>query len=135
MLVPIARSLDGRGEKLPGPLQTLVAKVLGHEVPSENVPAESQLAIRYLRRRLQTSYENPIALIDLARHHLALGSEKSAERAVRAAVSLAPTNRFVLRSASRFFVHKGEPDRALGLLRREGRVKSDPWLLACDIAV
>jgi hypothetical protein len=54
---------------------------------------------------------------------------------MRNAISLAPSDRFVIRSAARFFVRAGVPDRAADVLRRSGRVLTDPWLLAADIAV
>ena len=52
------------------------------------------------------------------------------------AVELTPNNRFILRSAARFFVHINDPDRALHLLCFRSRATpSDPWLIASEIAV
>jgi len=51
------------------------------------------------------------------------------------AVQLAPHNRFVLRSASRLWIHTGDKDKAFETLNRAGRTEHDPWLLAAEIAV
>jgi hypothetical protein len=54
---------------------------------------------------------------------------------MRAAVSLTPNHRFVLRSASRFFLHVHEIDFAHSLLRRSSATPHDSWLLAAEIAI
>ena len=54
---------------------------------------------------------------------------------MRVALALAPNDRYVLRSASRLYVHLGDPERAHHLLSRHRRTVSDPWLLAPQIGV
>lgn len=76
-----------------------------------------------------------IGWCELARYYTIVGKLKRARRAVRTAVALAPNNRFILRSASRCFVHLGEPDVALDILRRSSGAKSDPWLAAAQLAI
>ncbi|MDA1329768.1 MAG: hypothetical protein O3B43_01705 [Chloroflexi bacterium] len=49
-------------------------------------------------------------------------------------MKLDPTNRFVLRSASRLFAHLDDPERANILLSKSSGVLSDPWLTAAEIA-
>ena len=44
-------------------------------------------------------------------------------------------SRFVARSAARLFLHSGEPLLGLRALRGAAGAKSDPWLLAAEIAV
>jgi tetratricopeptide (TPR) repeat protein len=88
-----------------------------------------------LRTELQMRPRNPLRWLDLARAHLTLGNLVSAHRSVRTALNLAPANRLVLRSASRFFVHSGEGEEALHWLDKSGRVDDDPWLLAAHLAV
>lgn len=135
VLSPIALAVRESGQSVSGPIARLVGRVLGEPEQVDLVPDDSKLAIGFLRRRLRTSYENPIVLVDFARHQLALGNDEAAERAIRGAISLAPDSRFVLRSATRFYVHRGQPDKALGLIRRSSRSASDPWLVSCDIVV
>jgi len=78
---------------------------------------------------------NPILRIDLAWLYTILGLSAKAVQHLEIALSLAPSNRFVVRSAARFFVHEGDPERALRALRRAHGVRSDPWLLATEIGV
>jgi tetratricopeptide (TPR) repeat protein len=73
--------------------------------------------------------------MDLAREYAILGLRKQAEDAVRAAVSLNPDNRFILRSAARFYVHIKDLDHAQRLLSSQAATRTDPWLLAAEIAV
>jgi tetratricopeptide (TPR) repeat protein len=67
--------------------------------------------------------------------HTISGSLEKASRAVAVALRLAPDSRFVIRSAARFFVHVGEPDKAHALLRGTVAARHDPWLAAAELAV
>ncbi len=51
------------------------------------------------------------------------------------ALGLAPDNRHVLRSASRLFVHLDEFDRAHDLVARSAATRTDPWLMAAEVAL
>jgi len=90
--------------------------------------------IRLLRQELVESPRNAIVRVDLARIYAILGQQRQAVRAMEIALRAAPTNRFVLRSACRLFVHIDEPDRAHELLQKSDRTRSDPWLMAAEIA-
>ena len=48
---------------------------------------------------------NPIVWVELARLYIMHDQVEKAERALLTALHLAPDNRFVLRSATRFFIH------------------------------
>lgn len=87
-----------------------------------------------LRLKAQDDPRDAVLHTDLALLHATLGNLAHAKRSMLVAQSLAPTNRFVLRSASRFWVHAGEPDRAHTILRRSDRTRHDPWLLAAELA-
>jgi tetratricopeptide (TPR) repeat protein len=50
------------------------------------------------------------------------------------ALHIAPSNRFVLRSATRLYIHVEKPEKALFFLRRSEVTKHDPWLLSAHIA-
>jgi len=50
------------------------------------------------------------------------------------ALNLAPDNRYVLRSAVRYYLHRDEGERAFELLYRSPVVPSDPWLAAAELA-
>lgn len=66
--------------------------------------------------------------------HATQGRSDRALHEMQVALGLAPDNRFVLRSAARFFVHLDKPDEANAILNRSDRVNVDPWLLAAEIS-
>jgi tetratricopeptide (TPR) repeat protein len=91
--------------------------------------------IRTSRLRLASAPRDAIEWVELARSYTIAGLNDKAGRAIAAALQLAPSNRFVLRSAARFFLHKGEKERALSLLNRSAIIKQDPWIMASEIAI
>jgi len=91
--------------------------------------------VRSLRQRLRIEPRDPILWVELSRVYAILGLGEQAGRCMSIALQLATTNRFVLRSACRLFVHLGDPERAHGILARSDRTPHDPWLLAAEIAV
>lgn len=94
----------------------------------------SKKAIHDLRVRLRDDPRNALALVDIARHYSILGFNEQARRAIQKGIALAPENRFTLRSAVRFYIHVGDLEVAHDILKRSERTKSDPWLLAAEIA-
>jgi len=92
-------------------------------------------AVQNIRAALRLYPRDAIGWCELARYYTIVGKLKRARRAMCTAVALAPDNRFILRSASRCFVHLGEPDMALNILRRSGIAKSDPWLAAAHVSI
>lgn len=105
----------------------------GSEFPAEKEGAD--IFIREARRLLRIEYKNPVLLIDLARAITVNGRASFARRFVQTAVQLAPENRFVVRSAARYFLHIDEVDVALHILSRSPLLNSDPWVQASEIAV
>jgi tetratricopeptide (TPR) repeat protein len=87
------------------------------------------------RRRIRRDPRNALAWTDLAYGYAALGEVDRARKAIERALALAPDDRFVLRSAARFFVHTEDSDRALALIRRSSASTQDPWLVAAELAV
>jgi tetratricopeptide (TPR) repeat protein len=47
---------------------------------------------------------------------------------------LSPNNRFILRSATRFFIHTEQFEKAIFYLRKSESIKKDPWLISAHIA-
>lgn len=107
------------------------------ELPPQPTSIVDQLreGIRETRKELIFYPRNPMLWNNLARLYTGLGQDEKAKRAITAALSLAPTNRFVLRSAARFYLHEGDRGRAKRLLSDAPNVKSDPWVLASEIAI
>ena len=102
--------------------------------PLNLLAGSERLAIANMRAALHLHPRNPILWVELARTYLFVGQRSPARRAMKVAVDLAPTNRFVLRAAVRFLLHDHEPDRAIYLLDRTPLTLLDPWLLAARIA-
>src|SRR5260370_13504410 len=75
-----------------------------------------------------------MAWIDLGLADTNLGQAKRGDRFIRMAINLAPNNRFVLRSAVRYYLHMHEGDRAYELLDTLPVVDTDPWLVAAKLA-
>lgn len=96
---------------------------------------QSKERVKRYRKQLRDGLRNPIKFVELAREYATLGSIHKAIRAMDTAVGLGSSNRFVLRSAARLFVHTGDIERAHLVLKRAPSLRSDPWLLAAEIAV
>ena len=111
------------------------AKRIVNAHTQEEVDASSSDFIRGARTLLIQDYNNPILLIDVAHAMTANSRAASAERFIRSALQLAPTNRFVLRSAVRYFLHVGKHDHAHLLLLKSPLLSRDPWIQASEIAV
>jgi tetratricopeptide (TPR) repeat protein len=100
----------------------------------DSVPATGQRTFGNLRAPLHRNVRNPVAWLELGRRQFGCGHRAQAGRSVATALQLAPHSRFVLRSASSFYIESGEPDRAAALLRDAVIDFSDPWLLAAELA-
>jgi tetratricopeptide (TPR) repeat protein len=103
---------------------------------------EMELQLRYHERRavkkargvLRLHPHDAIAWADLAYGLTISGKIEAARRAMAVALNLEPCNRFILRSAARFYAHIGDFERALAVLRNSPRIKTDPWLVAAEVA-
>jgi tetratricopeptide (TPR) repeat protein len=94
-----------------------------------------RLAIRTLKSRLKLFPRDALSNLEIARFQSLLGQTSAAARYVDLSLSLAPNNRYVLRSAVRFWVHSGDKERALEALWRAEALHLDPWLQAAEVAV
>jgi len=96
--------------------------------------------IRSLKYSLNQYAYNPIQLVELSRYYSILGQENKAIMAMRIALHLAPDNRFVLRSATRLFLHyQTEENNYIefihDILRNSAVTAYDPWLTSAEISV
>lgn len=107
------------------------------EKMSETVSASKpgQVFLHSARELLSLEYRNPVLLMDMARELTAMNYHRNALRYVRAAVAMAPSSRFVVRSAARYYLHIGDYEQAHNILRRSPNARSDPWILASELAV
>ncbi|HVA48047.1 MAG TPA: hypothetical protein VNH11_16880 [Pirellulales bacterium] len=90
--------------------------------------------IHRVRKLLSDYPRNPIQWCNLALLYTSFGVLDKAEHAMKVALSLAPQNRLILRSAARFFLHDEQGDRAHRILVASPLVQNDPWILAAEIA-
>lgn len=102
------------------------------EVP--NTKAFSNHKIAAIRHLLRDVPNNPLLWVDLAREYILKGQYRQSLRAMEVALTIGPDVRFVLRSATRLFIHTDDTDKALFYLNKSKRTQLDPWLLAAQIA-
>lgn len=104
------------------------------EIIEESITSE-RLRVRNLRRLLRVEPKDPITWVELSRTYAILGQKEKAKWSMIVALQLAINNRFVLRSASRLWIHLDDPERAHDIIVRADRTHHDPWLLAAEIAI
>ena len=90
--------------------------------------------LKELKQKRISQGKNAFVWVDLARLYTILGQNNQARQALRIALMLAPSERFVLRSTVRFLHHIDENEEAVSLLRKTPRTLEDPWLMAAEIA-
>lgn len=135
-----AQFLVSHGSRLPASVTKMARRLCGdtgNSSPFEWMNNESRirLDIRHLKRRLVTHPRDALAAMELARLYVLLGQSKAASANVERALIIAPENRYVLRSASRFFVHVKENEQALFYIRRSESRKYDPWVKSAEVAL
>ena len=102
--------------------------------PIDVAQTELHKQVRTLRQCLHVEPRDPISWVDLARLYTVLGLPEKAEQSMNIALGLAKDNRFVLRSATRLWIHLNDVRRAHKVLESSVVTKRDPWLLAAEIA-
>jgi tetratricopeptide (TPR) repeat protein len=102
----------------------------GGELP----PPTGALEVARWRSLLKLSPRNAAVWADMSRHYSSQGDKKQAMRCMQTALQLAPDHRWMLRTASRFLVHQQDYAGAHKLLANHPRTKSDPWLMAAELA-
>lgn len=91
--------------------------------------------IKKYRAYLKREPKNPIAWIELGRIYSVLGLTAKAQKCIDIGLSLDKDNRFIVRSASRFYQHfHGDEDYALQIIKRSSYANTDPWLISAEIA-
>ena len=104
---------------------------LGKTHPQEDIFSQ----IVALKRQRVTRRKDAFVWLDLARSYMLLGHSRACEKALRIARALAPMDRYIIRSQVRFLLHTRKADEALSLLRRHPKTRTDPWLVASEIAL
>ena len=94
-----------------------------------------QIAISNIRKQTILHPNDAYLWLELARNHLIVGSIEKSEKALLIARSLAPNDRYVLRSMMRFYHHTHDIDKALYYVRRTNNLTIDPMILSGEIAL
>ena len=110
----------------------LAGKILGKPISPATIPKPNNL-IHQLKQTLHRHPKNPLAWIELARIYTTKGQTQKAERAVIAAINLAPSDRFIVRAAFRFYVHMHDYEKAFYYVKKGVNFSADPWLRATEI--
>lgn len=92
-------------------------------------------SVAHLKKSVRIYPYDAISWAELSFYYGALGQTSYAKRSMDAAMSLSPTNRYVLRSASRLLMHRDDYEKAFSLLSKSSILRSDPWILAAYISV
>ncbi len=91
--------------------------------------------ISNLKRITRFYPHDPISWTNLSFYYTIVGKLEKAKKCMYTALGLNKINRFILRSASRFFLHADDPERSLYILRNNDITKIDPWLLSAEISI
>lgn len=106
---------------------------------NEFLDSHSQTIIRNRISRLKKEAisfpRNPFVFTELARLYSIIAQNEKAYKFITVANSLAPLNRYILRSSARLFAHLGDLDQAHDTLRKAPNLKFDPWLLSAEIGL
>lgn len=144
MSLQSATYLNANSAATSKPLLKLTEKIVA---PNRDVLSFEQLSdfehleamigsmIKNLRVCINHNMNNSISWIELARLYLIVGKELAAERCILVGVQLAPHNRYVSRTAARFFAHIGDYKKAKKILKTNMAFNADPWLVSADIGI
>lgn len=132
VLVKTAKSLIATPEEKAAAAQLSVPQKIDK---IKNQEDSVKREIKLLKQSRDYCCYNPIAYCELARRYVTLGQFEKAKDAIEIALHLAPTHRYVCRSAARFFLHIHEEDRARSIIAKNPALLKDPWLLASEIAI
>ena len=100
-----------------------------------SIREKAEHRINELRAKIRIEPKRPITQVDLALAHSTLGQKDKAALHITIAQQLAPNDRHVLRSSSRFWMHVRDYDQAHHILTKSDRTRSDPWLMSAEVAV
>lgn len=116
------------------PSVVLARRVL--QKPNEaSAPISVQHEIARNKRKLTQYPRDPLVWMESARLYTIKGQLDKARRAVLVALAMAPCDRYIVRSAARFFIHAGELDSAWHHVSIAARATQDPWVRATLVSL
>jgi tetratricopeptide (TPR) repeat protein len=105
------------------------------DTSSLNRISRTNAKISVSRGMLKDYPRNPILWADLAYYYAVVGQPQKSEKCMDVAISLSPDNRFILRSATRCYLHIYKGEKAHFYLKKSNATAKDPWLLATEISL
>lgn len=133
-----ARYVVDYPSKVPAPLMDASKNMISMPSPVDDDPKVRFPIYEKIAKLKKLLNDYPTAAIyhvEIARWYMLLGQLDIAETHICAALYFDHDNRFVVRSAARFYIHRDEGDKAVAVLRRSELTKFDPWLMASEISV
>lgn len=113
-------------------IESLIRKVSeGFNIENQGMNASER--IRFIRSKLPDQPKNSLLWLELARQYTAKGLNKKAKRYIEIAYSLAPTNRYIVRSVARFFIHIKDVSQAQKITEKAYKLTDDPWIRSTAI--
>jgi tetratricopeptide (TPR) repeat protein len=113
-------------------LRAVAERVLtGAIVGDEN---DYDVAIRKHRQLLAENPRNAIRWAELARLYTIKRNTYRAVRAIRTALQLSPSDRYVVRSALRLFIHLQDDEQLLSVCGEDIASITDPWIKGVSIS-
>jgi Tfp pilus assembly protein PilF len=88
-----------------------------------------------LKKNLNDYPINALAWSDLSLLYAKKGNNEKSHRCAIIALNLSRNNKFILRNTSCCFLHSGDPERALDILRKSSYEKSDPLINSAEISI
>ncbi len=137
--VSAARMLISAESTATLPLRHLAALALKRAGYEDDIPKGLETHPRVKkdiwRRRTRLHPMNPLAWVELSLYDVNEKKRERARRSMLVALQQAPDNRHVLRSASRLFLHLGDPERAHDIVAKSDAIAADPWLIAAELSM
>ena len=140
--IPALRAIISDQSDAVAPLQDQVRRTLSRDTVNaafEPAPpgtiAQEIEEIRALKKRIRAYPRDGLAELEMARRKVNIGQVDSAKKHVDAATKLCPSNRYIVRSAARYFVHVRDEERALNIIERSELLSGDPWVQSAEVAV
>jgi hypothetical protein len=108
-------------------------RTCSHAIDDEDVSMGRIIPeIRRYKTLIKLEPRDAVSYVEIARLYCLIGQFSKAESNIDNALRNSPDNRFVLRSAVRFFNDRKTPDKAYATILRSQAVLDDPWVQAAE---
>jgi tetratricopeptide (TPR) repeat protein len=104
------------------------------KMPQHSSATDIKTIIRDIKEENRINQLNPFQWCDLGFYYTKIGLKEKAKKAFLIAINLNNSNRYVVRSVARFFLHIGDIEFAHKILTDSPRIKIDVGLISAEIA-